>query len=136
MHLYRDAEEELKQCIDERPKGDGFPNKAYTNKNVAGILGAIKYVNFLNIYELLEPYKNGWQNEIRSIQKNPMYTDCSTVELIDNISKPGWFNTIMTLKFEDKDVSHFITTSELRTTLKKSLPDKYQGKQIICKNFV
>ena len=136
LNIYKDAEEELIRCIEKRPKDDEFPNMAYTNKNVAGVIGAIKYVNFLNIYEMLEPHANGWQNEIRSIQKDPLYIDGNTEELVNNISQPGWCNMLMTLKFDINDVSHFITTDDLLNNIKSSLPNKYHDKNILCKKFV
>jgi len=133
--FFDDAERELVQCINKRPPNDSFPYMAYTNKAVAGLLGAGKYCHFLSIYEYLEPAENRWQKEYRSVQKEPLYKTGSTGDLVKSISKPGWNNVLMTKKFQPQDVSHFVTQRKFVKQLKESLPIEYKDKEVEWKIF-
>ena len=134
--FFDDAEKELIQCINKRPPNDSFPYMGYTNKEIAGLLGARKYCHFLSIYEYLEPAENQWQKEYRSVQKEPLYTSGSTGELVNSISKPGWNNMLMTKKFQPQDVSHFVTQRKFVKQLKESLPIEYKNKEVKWKIFI
>tara|TARA_B110001452_G_scaffold194689_1_gene164702 strand:+ start:185 stop:898 length:714 start_codon:yes stop_codon:yes gene_type:complete len=133
--FFGEAEKELIQCINKRPPNDSFPYMGYTNKSVASLLGAGKYCHFLSIYEYLEPAKNRWQKEYRSVQKEPLYNSGTTGGLVNSISKPGWNNMLMTKKFQPQDVSHFVTERKFVRKLKDSLPKEYQNKEVKWKIF-
>ena len=134
--FFDEAEKELIHCIKKHGSNDSFPDMAYTNKVIAGLLGAKKYSHFLSIYELLEPAKNSWQNEFRYVQSEPIYNQGTTREFIKKISKPGWSNILMTKKFNHSDVSHFVTQRKFVKTLKSSLPLEYQDKPVKWKAYI
>ena len=133
--FFDDAVAELKECIDRRPTNDAFPFMAYTNKNVAGLLGAKKHVRFLEVYEHLEPHVNRWQREYRAVQRDPLYTTGTTRELVESIRRPGWNKMLMTLKFNPDDVSHFVTTFSLKVSLAMQIPEAYRTKLVKWKIF-
>jgi len=129
------AEEELRHCINQRSPNDAFLNMAYTNKAVAGVLGAEKYYRFLSAYEYIEPAGNRWQNEYRFVQKDPFYTEENTTELIQSISSSGWCNDLMTKKFVPSDVSHFVTQRRYVDVFRNSLPEEYKDKEVKWKIY-
>lgn len=133
--FFDDAEKELTERIKQSPPNDAFPYMAYTNKNIASLLGASKYSRFLEIYEIMEPHKNRWQREWRAVQHIPLYNVGSTSEFVKSLSDGGWNNLIMTVKFMPEDVSHFVTTFSNRKHFRDSLPEDYKNKEVCWKIY-
>ena len=133
--LFDIAEAELITKLSKRSPDNVYFNMAWTNRNMALMHGASKYGEFLSLYEILEPHENKWQKEWRAVQSEPFYADGSTQDHVKNISRPGWNNIIMTMKFEPKDVLHFVTKPGNVTLLRKALPKEYGDKQVRCKFF-
>lgn len=133
--LFEVAESELITKLSKRSPDNIYSNMAWTNKNMALMHGARKYGDFLSLYEILEPHGNKWQNEWRAVQNEPFYTDGSTEDHVKSISRPGWNNIIMTLKFEPKDVLHFVTKLGNVSLLKNALPKDYKDKEVRWKIF-
>lgn len=108
---------------------------AWTNRNMALMHGACKYGEFLSLYEILEPHENKWENEWRASQNSPFYTEGSTQDHVKDISEPGWKNMIMAMKFEPKDVSHFVSRPGKVRLLREALPGEYKNKEVRWKIF-
>jgi len=134
--FFDDAERELIERISQSPPNDAFPYMAYTNGNVASLLGASKYNEFLKIYEVLEPHKNKWQREWRAVQNIPLYNVGTTGEFVESLSTGGWNNIIMTIKVKAEDVSHFVTSFSNRKELREGLPKEYSNKEVRWKIYI
>lgn len=103
--FFDEAIEELDEIVNSQYPEDGFRQMAYTNKAVAGLLGASKWVNFLNFYETMEPYENSYEREWRFSRPDPLYNDDPIPQVVDNLNNDrGWSRHIYPLKFSVSDV--------------------------------
>lgn len=110
---------------------DAFRQMAYTNKNVAGVLSAMKWVEFLTAFEYMEPYENSFEREWRFVRKEPLYNDDSIQVMVDNLNNDcGWSRHIYPFKFECADVVRIHSEENIVEELRKILPSDYSGIEI------
>lgn len=105
----------------------------YENKKIAESIGARKWVEALNIYEYIQPYKDKREREWRIVNQMPLYSFAdSKEEIIKNIDPPqNWAQFIHVLKFNEEDVYAFVCPKNKMDVLKTHLPINYQSKKFI-----
>ena len=117
-----------------RSPDDDALNMAYTNKTVAGTLGAPLWANLLQVYEYIEPSENASHQEWRIVHPFPVYGYAeSTQEIIRDVSPPkGWGQEISVLRIDTSQITRLICPASKLEELKSRLPAAYRGVQIYC----
>jgi hypothetical protein len=122
---------ELDAVIDSEFPDDAFRQMAYTNKNIAGVLGAKKWVEFLAEFEYMEKYKNSFEQEWRYVRKEPLYNCDSIPVIIDNLNNNrGWSKHIHTFKFSPKDLVRIHMEEADKERFREVLPSGYSGIEV------
>lgn len=128
---FESALSELDRVVYAEYPDDASRHMAYTNKNVAGDLGARKWVEFLTIFEYMEPHKNSFEREWRFVRKEPLYNNDSIPIIVDNLNNDrGWSKHIYPLKFESSDAVRIHAEKHSKAYIRKRLPAEYSGIEI------
>lgn len=123
---FDEALEDLETRLSKEPKDDAFPKMAYTNRNIAGWYGAIKWVEILDWFECMEPYKHKYQREWRYSRSDPYYGQHSVEELVDDLRrKDNWTQFIHVLKFEPTDVLSIFLPQAYHGQFRHEAPHPY-----------
>ena len=123
---FDEALEDLEIPLRREPQDDAFPKMAYTNRNMAGWYGAVKWVQFLEWFECMEPRKHRYQNEWRYSRPDPYYGQHSVEELVDDLRrKDNWTQFIHLLRFESTDVSSIYMPRKYHVQFRREAPNAY-----------
>ncbi|ALQ54595.1 hypothetical protein PI2015_1287 [Pseudoalteromonas issachenkonii] len=122
--FFDEAIEELDGIVNSQYPEDGFRQMAYTNKIVAGLLGARKWAKFLTLFESMEPYENSYEREWRFSRPDPLYNNDPIPKVVDNLNNDrGWSRHIYPLKFSDSDVLKVHVSRDCVKELQEMLND-------------
>lgn len=124
---YQDALVDLEARLASHDPTDHFPPMAFTNVNVAGWIGAEKWVKFLLLFERMEPYKHRKQREWRFSRRDPYYCNHGVGELVDDLRrKDNWTQHIHVLKFHATDVSSIFLPRQYVVEFRQTAPTEYR----------
>lgn len=124
--LVHDALADVDRAVNAQYPEDSFRKMAYTNKNIAGILGATKWAQFLAVYEYMEPHKHKYQHEWRYARPEPFYNNDPierTAKLLDQDA--GWTRFVSTLQFKPADVVRVFAPPAEHEELMRMLPTDF-----------
>jgi hypothetical protein len=122
--FFDEAIEELDDIVNSQYPEDEFRQMAYTNKIIAGVLGARKWTEFLTNFENMEPYENSYECEWRFSRPDPLYNDDRIPSVVDNLNNDrGWSKHIYPLKFSGSDVLKIHVNGDCAENLKSQLSD-------------
>lgn len=124
--LVNDALADVDRAVNAQYPEDSFRKMAYTNKNIAGILGATKWAQFLAVYEYMEPHEHKYQHEWRYARPEPFYNNYPierTAKLLDQDA--GWTRFVFTLKFKPADVVRVFAPPAEHDGLMRILPTDF-----------
>jgi len=112
---------------------DAFRHMSYTNKNVALVLGAKTWADFLTVFEYMEPNYNRYEREWRYVREDPFYYSESIGDIISSIKRDlGWSRLVYPLKFECNDVVRLYAFDKDKGVMREKLPQEYSGLKISC----
>jgi hypothetical protein len=104
---------------------------AYTNKNVAAILGATKWARFLSEFEYMEPHPNKFENEWRYVRPEPLYSNRTLGDVIAAVNDEESFaKYTYPLRFKPQNVLRLHTGAGTPEELRRRLPEEYRKVEI------
>lgn len=124
--LVSDALDTVDRVVTAQYPEDSFRKMAYTDKNIAAILGATKWAQFLAFYEYIEPHEHKYQHEWRYARSEPFYNNDPierTAKMLDQDA--GWTRFVSTLKFKPADVVRLFAPPAEHEGLMRILPTDF-----------
>lgn len=134
--FFKQAVADADRAVQAQHPEDTFRKQAYISKNVALILGAHLWADFLTQYAYFEAYKHRYQREWRFVREVPFRRTETFTEVLQSLeTDAGWSRLIYTLPIPRAAVIRLIAPNASIPLLRKELPPNYRDVPIVRPGF-